>query len=51
MVPNLICDPDFFGPHKICALRNLGPKKFGPQEIWAPHESCHSFFKRGLLGA
>ena len=32
MVPDLIWVPHFFGPEKeIWALRNLGPKKFGPR--------------------
>ena len=38
MVPNLIWAPDFFGPGKIWALKNLGHEKFGPQEIWSLHE-------------
>ena len=31
MVPDLIWAPDFFGPQEIWALRNLGPKNFGPR--------------------
>ena len=37
MVPDVICDPDFFGPREIWTPRNLvhaGPKKVnGPNEI------------------
>ena len=36
MVPNLIWAHDFFSSQEVWALRDLGPKKFGPLEIWSP---------------
>ena len=49
LVPELIWAPDFFGPQEIWALRNLGPRKFGPGEIWAPEIwSPHLFGPREI---
>ena len=39
MVPDVIWDPDFFGPREIWSPRNLDPKKFGScgaQISWGP---------------